>query len=289
MPIRDTLARGGRSLLGAGKGFAGMVGRGLEGAAAAGAVTAAGAAATHVYSSLTKARDFKNMMASPFNSDLKALHEQSPDRFNAAFNSLRKVNAPLTQDPMVAGAYLRRVMMFDDAGATGVMVEALSQKDRMGASPMVDAIARGSQLGVQHVFSDRVNQGAEHRSVGISGKIEQERLKARHTSPYAVAEQQDKYDLQDRQLMGQALLEQHKQQLRDASAAAAREERAPKVVGIPGGVPVVGGNFIGVPENTPLHANIKLRAQPMPVRRGAPPIPPGAFLSGPNMPGFGTP
>ncbi len=190
------MAKGGRTLLRAGGGFANMVGRGLEGAAASGAVAAATLGAHHVYDALTKARDFKEMLKSPFNSDLGPLHEQSPDRFNAAFTSLRRVNPALTKDPMVSGAYMRRVMMYDDAGASGVLVEALNQKDRMGTSPMVEALARGNQMGVQHVFQDRANRINDERAVGNAARIEQERMRGKHESPFATQEQQDKVDLE---------------------------------------------------------------------------------------------
>lgn len=174
MPIKDYI-----------KGFGGMVGRGLEGAAATGIVTGAAAGAHHVYNALTKARDFKEMLSSPFNADLQDVHKNDPTRFNSAFNSLRSVHAPLTQDPMVAGAYMRRIMSYDNAGATGILVEALSQKDRMPANPITEAMARGGQIGVQGVFTNRINQMSDDRQPGVQAAGEKAKLELRTYGPLA--------------------------------------------------------------------------------------------------------
>jgi len=213
-------------------------------------------------------------MKSPFNSDLHSLHEQSPDRFNAAFNSLRQVNTELTRNPMVAGGYMRRVMMYDDAGASGVLVEALNQKERMGVSPMADALAKGNQMGVQHVFQDRVNRNTDQRAIDNAGVIEAERLKAKYEGPYANQDQQDRMALETHKIqLGHRLNEEARLRVRaenqadaaaraEAAAAAAAGSRpagSPSFLGSPlvspfgkgrnAGRPVFspGGGFVGVP------------------------------------------
>lgn len=285
------MAKGGRTLLRAGGGFANMVGRGLEGAAASGAVAAATLGAHHVYDALTKARDFKEMLKSPFNSDLGPLHEQSPDRFNAAFTSLRRVNPALTKDPMVSGAYMRRVMMYDDAGASGVLVEALNQKDRMGTSPMVEALARGNQMGVQHVFQDRANRINDERAVGNAARIEQEKMRGKHESPFAAQEQQDRLDVETHKLMGQALLLQHEEDLsrqgRGGGSSAGPSFSGglslikPSGRGRGAGEPVFspGGGFVGVqppPGGVPAPS---IRLQNPGRGKGNPPAPPSGAIN----------
>lgn len=172
--VKNTAAEGARS-------FGSMVGQGIMGAAAGAAITGVTVAGQKAYDALTKARDFKNMMQSPWSADLQELHDQAPDKFNAAFTSLRRVNAPLTKDPMLASAYMRRMMQYDPAGATGVMVEALAAKDRAQPSGMMDAAARGAQTGIQHVFQDRANLLHTQHQLDVAHHTEREKLLARET------------------------------------------------------------------------------------------------------------
>lgn len=165
------------------RGFGSLVGRGLEGAAATAVVAGGTLAAQKAYDALTKTRDFKNMMTSPFNDDLAQHHEANPHKFNAAFTSLRTVNPELTRDPMTAGAYMRRVMQYDNAGATGVMVEALAQREKMPLSPLLEASNRGAQAGVAHVFTERANMQRAHFDLANAGARETSILDARLNHP----------------------------------------------------------------------------------------------------------
>lgn len=114
----------------AGKEIAGHLGKSLAvgaGAGIAGAlVTGAGVAASALYGAATKARDFREMMGSSFNEDLHAMHQERPRQFNEAYSSLRSVNPAVTQDPMTAGVYMRRMMTYDPSGAGGVILESLN-------------------------------------------------------------------------------------------------------------------------------------------------------------------
>lgn len=175
----------------AGKSFGQIVHKGLEaaaGTAIVGGVVVGGQAA---YDYLTKARDYKRMMNSPFNSDLQQFHQERPEHFSAAFTGLRRMNPDLTREPMVAGTYMRRMMEFGPTAAGGVLVEALGQRERM-QSPLQDAIVRGGQAGIQGVLNEQMqNRNETYRQDlqlqnekvrldnNIEARIEQQRGDAR--------------------------------------------------------------------------------------------------------------
>lgn len=120
------------------------------GTAAAGAVAAgAGYAASKIYDAITKQRDFRAMLASPFNADLHQFHKTQPKLFNEAFSSLRTMNPGFTKDPMVAGTYMRRMMEYGPLQAGGVLLDALGQREKMPPSPMAIAAERGAMGGAQ--------------------------------------------------------------------------------------------------------------------------------------------
>jgi hypothetical protein len=176
----------------AARGFGGLLRDGAAGAAATALVSGATVGASHAYNALTKARDFKQMLASPFNDDLKEYHQASPEKFNAAFTSLRTVNPAITKDPMTAGAYMRRVMQFDNAGATGVLLEAHAARERMPLNPMLEATLRGGSTGVQVGLNDHNNIRQVGRDVNRERKI----LDMKRTHPYFKDEQEGRLDLE---------------------------------------------------------------------------------------------
>lgn len=104
------------------------LGQGVGTAVAAGALTAAGMAAAHIYDAATKTRDFRAMLASPFNEDLHELYRNDPKKFTAGFTSFRNVSPDLSKDPMTAGHYLRRMMTYADRDpgmAAGPILESM--------------------------------------------------------------------------------------------------------------------------------------------------------------------
>jgi hypothetical protein len=103
-----------------GKGIgAGVIGAGMAGI---------GAAAMKIRDSIGKKRDFKEMMS--LNGDLKEEQGQDPKFFNASYNSLRRMNPEFGSDPIVSGAYMRKMMANPDAAGLTVAqsVKPMQQK-----------------------------------------------------------------------------------------------------------------------------------------------------------------
>ena len=148
-----------------GDGFMHSVGDALAegaGTAVAGAAVAGvGIAASKVWDAVTKQRDFKQMLSSPFNADLHEHYQSRPKEFNYAFSSLRQMNPEFSKDPMVSGTYMRRMMGFDPTQAGGVLVEALSHRGEFPDSPM-EAVHSEAVSGASKGFSEsRKNQRKE--------------------------------------------------------------------------------------------------------------------------------
>lgn len=122
---------------------------GMATALATGAIAATGMAAHKIYEAVTKARDFRDMMGSPFNADLAEHHQTKPKEFNAAFTSLRRMNPTFSQDPMIAGTYMRQMMTYDPATAGGVLVEALGHRRNEQPSPLAEGFHAGGREGAK--------------------------------------------------------------------------------------------------------------------------------------------
>jgi len=83
-----------------------------------------GAAAAHaipvadkIYGAITKRRDFNEMMET--NPDLQELQAEDDTFFNQAYSSLRRVNPTFGRDPIIAGSYMKKMMINkDQAGLT---------------------------------------------------------------------------------------------------------------------------------------------------------------------------
>jgi hypothetical protein len=127
-------------------GFAGHLGRSLAAGAGAGvagaAIAGAGVAASKIYDAMTKVRDFRGMLGSSFNADLTPMYRQRPREFNEAFSSLRSMNPAFSKDPMVAGNYMRRIMVMRPEDAGGALLESLSHRKDVDESPIFDAFSR---------------------------------------------------------------------------------------------------------------------------------------------------
>lgn len=148
-----------------GRGVGSAAATGLGTAVAGAGVAAAGMAASKLYDAVTKARDFRAMMASPFNADLHEVHRDRPKEFNEVFSTLRAVAPEFSRNPMVAGTYVRRAMSFDPSSAGGVMREALEARDKIPESPMSAAFFRGGQggadAGMRSHMSDEANKNRD--------------------------------------------------------------------------------------------------------------------------------
>ena len=89
------------------------VGEGLGHTAIGLGIAGMGAAAMKIKDSISKKRDFKEMLS--LNDDLHQEQDQDPKFFNAAYNSLRRTNPEFGRDPIVAGSYMRKMMANPDA------------------------------------------------------------------------------------------------------------------------------------------------------------------------------
>ncbi len=101
------------------------IGNALNSPLGATALTVAGSAALlamvpaaqKIHTAVTKKRDFKQMME--VNPHLEEVREQDPKMFGHAYNSLRNINPTFGKDPLVAGAYMNKMMMNpEQAGIT---------------------------------------------------------------------------------------------------------------------------------------------------------------------------
>ncbi len=106
------------------------VGKGLGQAALGAGVAGLGAAAMKIRNSIAKKRDFKEMMS--LNQDLQSEQEQDPRFFNAAYSSLRRMNPEYGSDPVVAGAYMRKMMANPDAAGLTVAQTVKPMAQRPG-------------------------------------------------------------------------------------------------------------------------------------------------------------
>lgn len=100
-------------------------------AAMGGAVLGGVTAVRKIQQAVTRADDFRNMMQ--LNPDLTTERQNNPRFFVAAFNSLRRLNPTFGNDPVVSGAFMRKMMMNpDSAGLTLAQIVPPSIKKKMG-------------------------------------------------------------------------------------------------------------------------------------------------------------
>ena len=65
-----------------------------------------------------------NMLASPFNEDLRKRPEKDDEKFDAAIAALLEVNPAIAKQAELAGAFVRRMMTHSPENAGGVLLEA---------------------------------------------------------------------------------------------------------------------------------------------------------------------
>lgn len=105
------------------EGAAQAVGQGAVGLAAAGL----GVAAMKAWQAVRKRKDFRDMLEQ--NPDLAAYQESDPMKFNAHYNSLRKMNPGYAEDPIIAGTMMRQMSMHPNT-AGKVLMEGLESSSR---------------------------------------------------------------------------------------------------------------------------------------------------------------
>lgn len=93
---------------------------------AAGAVAGLALVVRKVHGAMTKQRDFKQMME--LNPQLAEAQAQRPEMFNAAYNSLRKMNPTFGSDPVVSGAFMHKMMILNPEQAGMILSESAGMK-----------------------------------------------------------------------------------------------------------------------------------------------------------------
>lgn len=146
------------------------------------AVAGVGAAASKIYDAITKKRDFKKMMN--LNDDLKEEQAQDPKLFNASYNSLRRINPSFGKDPIVSGAYMRKMMANPDAAgltiAQSVKTPTMGQFKPMAlGTPSVDPFDVARQ---------------QHQRAMMPGQLEQQQLGLAKSRREEIAAQQKMSD-----------------------------------------------------------------------------------------------
>jgi len=128
-----------------------VLGKAVVGAGAAAAVGATvggvALAGRKLYEAATKGRDFRRMIE--FNPDLASEHEKDPKSFNQLFSSLRGVNPQFSQDPIISGSYMRRMVGSPMAG--GVLTDAVTFQNARDKTktPLGDLVQRHAITGTK--------------------------------------------------------------------------------------------------------------------------------------------
>lgn len=91
------------------------------------------------YMAITKKRDFNKMLE--HHGDLQEAQQANPKQFNAHFTSLRNMNPEFSQDPIVAGTYMRQMTASPD---TAGMAVANTLAHRRGMAPGILEQTRAS-------------------------------------------------------------------------------------------------------------------------------------------------
>lgn len=117
---------------GAAQGVGQAIGAGVTAATAGAVIGGVAAAANQAYTAMTKARDFKAMLA--FAPELVDQHAENPARFNQMYSSLRAANPHFGSDPVIASTLMRR-MMDTPENAGGVLMENAFRMRGEGGKP----------------------------------------------------------------------------------------------------------------------------------------------------------
>lgn len=113
--------------------------KGVAGAAAGALALAAVPAAKKIWDSIQSRRVFKEMVQ--VNPELANAQQADPVMFNAAYNSLRRINPVYAGDPLVAGALLSRMMGPDAdlAQRAGIVTQSVRPPEGPRSSLMLSS------------------------------------------------------------------------------------------------------------------------------------------------------
>jgi hypothetical protein len=190
----------------AGRAAAGGLAAGL-GAAAAGGI---GLAVSKIVDAATKSHDFKQMLEN--NQDLHEHYSNDPKKFNLMFSTLRTMNPQFSKDPLVAGAYMRRMVMAPE-GIGGMAGEALGHR-------------RDFEQPLQEMFSKGVGEGAKS---GLMDSFKQEgESRQPQQDPWSLEKQKMDYQHKLRQEPGQPkteVTENYEEQMPNARSGGTEEEK----------------------------------------------------------------
>lgn len=141
-----------------GKGFGQHVGMAASGALAGGLGAAAaggiGMAVSKIVDAATKSHDFKEMLAA--NSDLHEHYQADPKKFNMMFSTLRTMNPQFSKDPLVAGAFMRR-MALSPEGIGGIATEALGAHGDF-ENPLQEMFTGGAREGAKSGLTESMKR-----------------------------------------------------------------------------------------------------------------------------------
>ena len=174
--------------------FGQHVGRAATGALATGIGAAAaggiGLAVSKIVDAATKSHDFKEMLAN--NQDLHEHYSSDPKRFNMMFSTLRSMNPQFSKDPLVAGAFMRRMVMSPD-GIGGIAGEALKQRNDFG-SPLGDVFSKGVGEGAKSGLMDSYKREEEGRKPD-PWALEEKKLNRQHELRQSAEQEKRDYDM----------------------------------------------------------------------------------------------
>lgn len=134
----------------------GAAGQAMGAAAATGAVALAGVAASKLYEAATKSRDYRAMLAA--NPEVHEFARENPNMANSMFTSLRQINPTYSQDPYVAGHFMRQ-MANDPHGAGGYLMVAAQDRAKFD-HPVLETYLKGSLEGIKPRSAQSLPWGA---------------------------------------------------------------------------------------------------------------------------------
>jgi hypothetical protein len=193
-----------------GSSFGRMAGRAATGALAGGLGAAAaggiGMAVSKIVDAATKSHDFKSMLEA--NQDLHEHYQADPKRFNMMFSTLRTMNPQFSKDPLVAGTFMRR-MVLSPQGIGGVATEALHSHGDF-ERPISEAFDRGIGEGTRTGLSAHAREeegpgqlAGEKAKMDYQHNLRMQGDEAKRKSDEGVEEHTTSYDYEQPNAQGE--------------------------------------------------------------------------------------
>lgn len=170
------------------KSFGSHAGMAATGALAAGAGAAMaagiGSAVSKILDAATKSHDFKSMLEN--NQDLHEHYQADPKKFNLMFSTLRTMNPTFSKDPLVAGAYMRQMVMSPN-GLAGFAENMLSS-NKDTHHPIQEAFTGGAEGGARSGLGesykqDEANNFEEHTESSDESTPNSRRVSVKYRQP----------------------------------------------------------------------------------------------------------